>query len=67
MTQKIDRDDNNQDEDEPGFRINLPFGLGWIRGDGSHVAILMPALKWLLIAATALYLILRIVQEWKAT
>jgi len=67
MTRKTDEDDKNQDDDEPGFRINLPFGLGWVRGDGSHVAILMPAIKWLLIGSAALYLILRIVQEWKAS
>lgn len=66
MTQK-NADDEHNHEDEPGFRINLPFGLGWVRGDGSHVAILMPAVKWLLIASTALYLVLRIVQEWNAT
>ncbi len=67
MTRKTDEDSKNQNDDEPGFQINLPFGFGWVRGDGSHVAILMPAVKWLLIAATALYLLLRIVQEWKAT
>ena len=67
MTRKTDEDDKNQDDDEPGFRINLPFGLGWVRGDGSHVAILMPAVKWLLIASASLYLALRIVQEWKAS
>lgn len=67
MTQKNDEDDKNQDDDEPGFRINLPFGLGWLRGDGTHLALLMPSLKWVLIAASALYLILRIIQEWKAS
>ena len=67
MTQKTDEEYNNQDNDEPGFRFNLPFGFGWVRGDGSHVALLMPVIKWALIASTALYLILRIVQEWKAT
>ena len=67
MSQKTDEDDKNQDDDEPGFRINLPFGLGWIRGDGSHVSILMPAIKWALIVAAALYLVERIVQQWKAS
>lgn len=67
MTQKNDENDENQDDDQPGFRFNLPFGLGWIRGDGSHVSLLMPAVKWALIVSTALYLALRIIQEWKAT
>lgn len=67
MTQKNDENDENQDNNQPGFQFNFPFGLGWIRGDGSHVALLMPALKWALIVSTALYLALRVIQEWKAT
>jgi len=66
MTHKTDEDDKIRDEDEPGFRFVIP-GVGWIRGDGTHVELLMPAVKWALIASTALYLILRIVQEWKST
>jgi len=67
MNEKNEEIQNNQDEHEPGFRFNFPFGLGWIRGDGGHVAMLMPAIRWTLIVASALYLILQIIREWKAT
>ena len=66
MTQKTDEDDNNQDEDETGFRLNLP-NSSWIRGDGSHLSQVMPALKWILAAVTATHLVLRMIEEWKAT
>lgn len=63
MNQKNDGDHENLDEDQPGFQINLPFGLGWMRGDGSHLSALLPVVRWVLLTSSALYLILRIVQE----
>lgn len=50
-------------DDDTGFRINLPFGIGWLRGDGTHLALLMPAIRWVLVFATGMYLALRILQE----
>lgn len=67
MNQKNDESDEKQDKNKPGFQFNFPFNFGWIRGDGSHVSLLVPALKWAVVAITALHLILRIIQEWKAT
>ncbi len=55
--------DEGNDDGKPGFRIILPFGLGWLRGDGGHLALLMPTVKYGLIVASGLYLILRIIQE----
>lgn len=65
MNHKNGDEQENLDEDEPGFRINLPFGLGWLRGDGSHLSALLPVVRWVLLTSSALYLILRIVQEWR--
>lgn len=53
----------NREDDDTGFRINLPFGLGWLRGDGSHLSLLMPVIKWILLWSTVMYLALRIMQE----
>lgn len=50
-------------EEDTGFRINLPFGLGWLRGDGTHLSLLMPVIKWILMFSTGMYLALRILQE----
>jgi len=65
MNQKNDGDHENLDDEPPGFQINLPFGLGWLRGDGSHLAALLPVVRWVLLLSSALYLVLRILQEWR--
>ena len=66
MNQKNENDEENiHDDDEAGFQINLPFGLGWLRGDGSHLALLMPVIRWMLVGTSVLYLILRIIEEVK--
>lgn len=67
MNQENEDDDDNQEKNKPGFQFNFPFNFGWIRGDGTHVSLLMPAMKWALLAAIAVHLILRIIQEWKAS
>lgn len=66
MTEKIDTDGKKPEDEEPtGFKINLPFGMGWLRGDGNHLTLLMPIVKWVLAASASLYLIQRIIQEWR--
>lgn len=58
-----DGEDGEFDDNEPGFRIVLPFGLGWLRGNSHHLEILLPMLRWIIIASTAAYLAIRLVQE----
>lgn len=65
-TDDAGKDEHQRDhdsDDDTGFRINLPFGLGWLRGDGTHLSVLMPVIKWVLMFATGMYLVLRILQE----
>ena len=57
------KQDGDEDDEKPGFLLNLPFGLGWLRGDGHHLEILLPAVRWIVIASTAIYLGIRIIQE----
>lgn len=67
MTEKIDTDEKKpEDKESTGFRINLPFGLGWLRGDGNHLTLLVPLLKWLLAASVIMYQVQRIVEGWKS-
>ena len=67
MNGKNNESDENHEDVKAGFQVNLPFNFGWIRGDRSHVSLLVPALKWALLAAIAVHLILRIIHEWKAS
>jgi len=63
MNEKSDEDEKkSEDDDKPGFLVRLPFGMGWLRGDGSHLTALLPAIRWLIVFATVLYLLLRIVE-----
>ena len=64
MREKTGKDDeNDEDDDRPGFLIRLPFGLGWLRGDGEHLMILIPMIRWLVVVSTMAYLGIRIWQE----
>lgn len=54
-----------EDDGRPGFKINLPFGFGWLRGDGSHLSLLMPAFRWVLVLASLWFIIERILRDLK--
>jgi len=64
MSEKTGKDgETEEDDDRPGFLIRLPFGLGWLRGDGTHLTVLIPMIRWLIASSTLVYLGIRIWQE----
>lgn len=65
MNENLEEKKESEEDDKPGFRINLPFGMGWLRGDGSHLAALLPTIRWLIVFSTILYLILSAIEAAK--
>jgi hypothetical protein len=60
--------EKNEEEDDkkPGFKINLPFGLGWLRGDGGHVSQLIPAIRWIVILGSVWWLMRQVLMELRS-
>ena len=57
-----DEDEIGEKDEKPGFFIRLPFHIGWLRGNGDHLATLMPSIRIIIVSATAIYLLGRIVE-----
>jgi len=60
-----ERGKNTENDEVPGFLIRLPFGLGWLRGNGNHLAVLMPVIRWVVVAVTVVYLAGRVLEGMK--
>ena len=55
MNDKTDTSDKKPEDDDGGFEIYLPLGMGKIWGKGRHLELLMPIIKWLVVATTLLF------------
>jgi len=60
---EVDEEEEEKDDDEPGFLLRLPFGLGWMRGDGAHLTAILPVVRWIVVGATVIYLVGRVVED----
>lgn len=56
MSEKTEKPEEPK-EDDGGFEIHLPFGMGRIWGKGHHLDMILPVIKWLIVFVTLLFAI----------